>query len=736
MKKNKNRINYLPGIMLLFALLIFEGVGFSEEFLQGSSSDTVSIIWDTDMQWDWDDAGALAVLNAMADAGEAKILGIGSSTRGEAGKWNPHTIDAINTYYKRPDIPIGKSLSGPSLGDMYGQWISTHGFTYELAPGQVWDNVVELYRKLLSEQPDTSVVIVTVGYTSNVKDLLMSEPDQYSDLDGKALVAKKVKFWSCMGGRYPGSGTEANFQDWHGHTKYAIENFPRPILGTSSEAGNVSSAGSSLELTPLTNPVRAIYRKRLDEQGYPNTFSHSTWDLIATLVAVRDPAQYFDLTSSGTNVITLDASNKTYNKWEPSPDKGYRYLIQTDPRNVSAVLDELIGRAPALAGHELNVTIIGNGGVSTTGGSFESDSVVILTATPGICYEFSNWSGDLTGNLNPAVIILDKNKSVTAEFTKITDCTGPDLIAHWPLNESSGLVAEDLTDNNFDLELIHTDDSNWDTDAVKGQHLKLNGTDEYGVLSTVATNELQLGAFSLALFIKMEVGSVTRWCRIAGINNAYGYNINASGELGMWNNYGDNKWHGSYGDNASLADGQWHHIAITHDDNEGNIFYLDGESVFTQNWTDGTGNAIVYPGENLFKIGANDEGNNLPAHLQDIRVYNRVLSQPEVEDIMNGTETGITFDKSQDTFELLTYPNPFVSSTKITYKLDKSSDVDLVVFDISGKEISVLVNQNQQAGVYQFEWNGKKYPPGIYYCRFSSGNYQVTNELVLMKYLP
>lgn len=305
------------------------------------------IIWDSDMAWDWDDVGALAVLHALADAGDAEILGMGSSTRSTAGKWNPYTMDIINTYYNRPDIPIGKSLSGPNVHDVYGQWISQQGFPYDLDSNQVWDNVVELYRKLLSEQADNSVVIVTVGYTSNIRDLMLSKPDKYSNLNGMDLINKKVDFWSCMAGKYPGSGTEANMQDWRGYTKYAFDNFPRPILGTSSEAGNVSGAGKSLEFTPLTNPVRAIYRKRLDEQGYPNTFSHSTWDLIATLVAVRDPNLYFDVTASGTNVITINGDNSQSNKWQSSPDNGFRYLIQTDHNNVSNVLDDLISRAPA-----------------------------------------------------------------------------------------------------------------------------------------------------------------------------------------------------------------------------------------------------------------------------------------------------------------------------------------------------------------------------------------------------
>ena len=62
------------------------------------------IIFDTDMAGDVDDVGALAILHAMADQGEAEILAVGISSRNE--DVGP-CVDAINTWYGRPDIPIG-----------------------------------------------------------------------------------------------------------------------------------------------------------------------------------------------------------------------------------------------------------------------------------------------------------------------------------------------------------------------------------------------------------------------------------------------------------------------------------------------------------------------------------------------------------------------------------------------------------------------------------------------------
>src|SRR5687768_10367927 len=64
----------------------------------------VRIIFDTDMDSDCDDAGALAVLHALADRGEAEILATVASSK---NPWSAPCVDAINTYYGRGDLPIG-----------------------------------------------------------------------------------------------------------------------------------------------------------------------------------------------------------------------------------------------------------------------------------------------------------------------------------------------------------------------------------------------------------------------------------------------------------------------------------------------------------------------------------------------------------------------------------------------------------------------------------------------------
>ncbi len=64
------------------------------------------------------------------------------------------------------------------------------------------------------------------------------------------------------------------------------------------------------------------------------------------------------------------------------------------------------------------------------------------------------------------------------------------------------------------------------------------------------------------------------------------------------------------------------------------------------------------------------------------------------------------------------YPNPFNPTTMIGYSLSVNSFVLLKIYDVLGKEVSTLVNENRQAGNYSVEWNASGFPSGIYFARF------------------
>ncbi len=84
------------------------------------------------------------------------------------------------------------------------------------------------------------------------------------------------------------------------------------------------------------------------------------------------------------------------------------------------------------------------------------------------------------------------------------------------------------------------------------------------------------------------------------------------------------------------------------------------------------------------------------------------------------------------------YPNPFNPSTKIKYQIPsnvngETSNVELIVFDILGREVATLVNEQQKPGYYEIDFNASRLTSGIYFYRIQAGNFIDTKKMVLMK---
>jgi hypothetical protein len=82
---------------------------------------------------------------------------------------------------------------------------------------------------------------------------------------------------------------------------------------------------------------------------------------------------------------------------------------------------------------------------------------------------------------------------------------------------------------------------------------------------------------------------------------------------------------------------------------------------------------------------------------------------------------------------LQNYPNPFNPSTTIKYELSKSSEVRLTVFDMLGREVSVLVNERRNAGVHQVKFDGSGLSSGVYVYRIQAGDFFQSKKLLLLR---
>jgi hypothetical protein len=79
------------------------------------------------------------------------------------------------------------------------------------------------------------------------------------------------------------------------------------------------------------------------------------------------------------------------------------------------------------------------------------------------------------------------------------------------------------------------------------------------------------------------------------------------------------------------------------------------------------------------------------------------------------------------------YPNPFNPTTKIRFDIPKNSLVRIEVYDVTGREIQNLVNNELKAGTYECEFSGFKYSSGIYFYKLQADNYVSVKKMILVK---
>ena len=109
--------------------------------------------------------------------------------------------------------------------------------------------------------------------------------------------------------------------------------------------------------------------------------------------------------------------------------------------------------------------------------------------------------------------------------------------------------------------------------------------------------------------------------------------------------------------------------------------------------------------------------------IQDFYDINFPVSVPNIAEGIFAEE----FHLSQN------YPNPFNPSTRIQYSVNSTQKVTLKVYDLLGREITALVNEEKPAGQYEVEFNGTNLPSGIYFYQLKAGSFVETKKMILLK---
>lgn len=300
-----------------------------------------SIIFDTDMGPDYDDVGAIAVLHALADSGECKIL---ATVASDGHPSIAPTIEVFNRYFKRDSLPIGVPSEAAPNFTAPNNWNDTiiNDYAPELKQKE-YASAVSVYRRVLANQPDNSVTIVTVGFLSNISDLLDSEADEYSALNGVDLVKVKVKQLVAMAGGFP-EGNEFNINQHAAASVNAFRKWPRPILFSGFEIGNKIFTGGKVAARTDNGPITTAYAYNLKTYTKDGEADRQSWDQTAVLCAIRNPEEYFYVNGPGKLIVQEDG----HNTWDPTVDAAHYFLSHKYPYgHIANVIEALMLHKPS-----------------------------------------------------------------------------------------------------------------------------------------------------------------------------------------------------------------------------------------------------------------------------------------------------------------------------------------------------------------------------------------------------
>lgn len=316
-------------------------------------SKPISIIFETDIGNDVDDALALDIIYKYMDEKKLNLLAVCSN---KDSKYSTEYIHLMNSWYGYPDIPIGRVINGIDCENdainyaehvclmknkSGGELFKRSAFNHESIV-----DAVTLYRKILSKQPDKSVTIISVGFSTNIARLLKSLPDKYSSLSGKELIAKKVKMLSVMAGSFGARPVaEYNVVKDIPSAKTIANDWPTPIVYDPFETGiAVTYPGKSIENDfnwTSAHPVVEAYNYYMKMP-----YDRPTWDLIALLYVTENSPKYFTVSSWGT--VSVDDKGFTTFLPDINGKRMYLTLTQAQANEIKSHFVELVTKIPLI----------------------------------------------------------------------------------------------------------------------------------------------------------------------------------------------------------------------------------------------------------------------------------------------------------------------------------------------------------------------------------------------------
>lgn len=183
-------------------------------------------------------------------------------------------------------------------------------------------------------------------------------------------------------------------------------------------------------------------------------------------------------------------------------------------------------------------------------------------------------------------------------------------------------------------------------------------------------------------------------------------------------------------DGTILAN-HWYNLTVTYGEGQMKI-YLDGE---LESSTNATGALLTSDIDlTIGQMLPGDNGYNFVGRINDVRIYNRVLSDEEIADLSELVSVDDEGLALPDRYALHpVYPNPFNATARVAFDLPQAAEVSLRAYNIEGRLVATLLHGTQQAGQHNVHWDASSLSSGVYFLRMETAGYNAVRKVVLVK---
>ena len=320
-----------------------------------------------------------------------------------------------------------------------------------------------------------------------------------------------------------------------------------------------------------------------------------------------------------------------------------------------------------------------------------------------------------------------------------------ELIAHYPFNGN----ARDVSGNEYHG-ILSGPVSTWDRFGNEDGAVLFHGTDHRIDLP----HEVLNGRLDVTIAFWLKTSKSGAQTIVSSANQ-----LNDNEHIVFFLNEGLIRFysHGIVGGNQvwcdveiqPIADGTWHHFAVIRNASLGHAdFFIDGEGdtkrcehLVYDTLKVEAGGLILGQDQDTFG-GGFDTGQVLRGALDDLRIYDGILSATEVQALMRESEPndpGAAKEVTSVASGLYpNVPNPFNASTQITYRLAAPGPVRLEIYNVLGQPVRTLVGEFQAAGFHQVHWDardqwGVPVATGVYLSRLHYPGGVQTRRMLLLK---